>query len=155
MSLMPGPSNSAAMRTIRSAVISFTLVLAACSIQRPGGGPPPKQLRDVLTRSEIMSSTATELDLYQAIRSLRPNFLSAPPGVRSPASRASMATVVFVDRVRQAGIETLHALPASSVEEVRYLDPTASQSEFGPSVSGGALLVKMYKPPKDSLSLLL
>ena len=133
--------------------MSFALVLAGCTVQQRPGGPPQKQLRDVLTRNEIMSSTATELDLYQAIRSLRPNFLSGRPGVRSPVSAASMPTAVFVDRVRQAGFESLRTLPASVVEEVRYLDPTASQNEFGPSVSGGALLVKLYKPPRDTLSL--
>jgi len=133
--------------------MAFALVLAGCTIQqRPGGGPPQKQLRDVLTRNEIMSSTASELDLFQAIRSLRPNLLSGPPGVRSPVSSASMPIAVFVDRVRQAGFETLRALPASVVEEVRYLDPTASQNEFGPSVSGGALLVKLVKPSPDTPS---
>ena len=33
-----------------------------------------------------------------------------------------------------------------TLAEVRYLDPTASQNEFGPAASGGALVVKFYRP---------
>jgi hypothetical protein len=53
---------------------------------------------------------------------------------------------VYVNRIRQTDIAALRTLRASDVEEVRYLDPTASQSELGPTAAGGALVVKLRKP---------
>jgi hypothetical protein len=122
------------------------LLVSACTSSNPSGQPAPKSLRDLLTRAEIMKSTTAEMDLYQTIRSLRPNFLTGSTAFRSEASRASMAIAVYFDRVRQAGIESLRLIPSSAVAEVRYLDPTTSQNEFGPAASGGALVVKFYKP---------
>ena len=130
---------------MRAGIVACALA-AACTLQNAASGPPPKTLRDVLTRDEILRSTGTELDLYQTIRSLRPQFLEPPRGVQSRASTASRATAVYIEHIRQAGLEALRSLPSSAVEEVRYLDPTASQNEFGPSASGGALLIKLYKP---------
>jgi hypothetical protein len=35
------------------------------------------------------------------------------------------------------------------VAEVKYLDPTAAQNQFGFGATGGALVVKLYEKPKD------
>ena len=132
------------MSTLRLVLVA--LVLFACGGPRIQDGSSPKPQRDLLTREEIQESTGRDLDLYQAIRSLRPHFLEPPPGVRSRGSRASMPTAVYINRIRQAGLEALRSISASSIEEVRYLTPTASQNEFGPSASGGAVLVQLIKP---------
>jgi hypothetical protein len=123
--------------------------MISCAAQQPNGEPTPKPLRDLITRAEIMSSTTSETDLYQLIRSLRPNFLSGSTAFRSEGSRASMALAVYFERVRQTGIESLRLIRSSAVSEVRYLDPTAAQNEFGPAASGGALVIKFYKPDGD------
>lgn len=59
-----------------------------------------------------------------------------------------MPVVVYIGRLRQAGVESLTTISAINVEEVRYLDPTASQNEFGPTASGGALIVVLRDASK-------
>lgn len=108
----------------------------------------PSPERNLLTREEILSSNAWQGDLYQAIRSLRPNFFMTPASVHSNASSASMPLAVYIGRIRQAGVESLRTIAATSVVQVRYLDPTASQNEFGPMASGGALVISLYDPSR-------
>jgi hypothetical protein len=103
----------------------------------------------LLTREEIEQSTVGMLDLFQAVRTLRPHFLESPRGLQSRGSTASRATAVYINRVRQAGVESMRSLSALAVEEVRYLDPTASQNEFGPAASGGAVVILLRKPSNE------
>ena len=102
----------------------------------------------MLTRDEILGSNARQGSLYEAIRSLRPQFFMAAPSVHSTGSSASMPVAVYFGRLRQAGLETLRTISATSVDKVTYLDPTASQNEFGPMASGGALIVVLRDPSK-------
>ena len=83
------------------------------------------------------------MDLYQAIRSLRPHFLASPPGVQRASADQDLA--VYVDRIRQNGVVALRSITAYTVEEVRYLDPTASQNELGTVASAGAIMVTMHR----------
>jgi hypothetical protein len=115
----------------------------------PSNSPAPQRQRDLLTRDEILSSTAQQGDLLQAIHSLRPNFLAVPRGVYSPSSPTAAPIVVYVNHIRQSGLESLRSISASKVAEVRYLEPTAALNEFGPTAGGGALVVTLYDPAKE------
>ena len=125
------------------------LLAAGCSSLGPPKAPGPQSQRDLITREEILNSTAQQGDLLDAIHSLRPHFLAIPRGVYSRASPAAVPLAVYVNRVRQAGLESLRSIAASKVAEVRYLDPTASLNEFGPTAGGGAILVIMFDPSKE------
>ena len=121
-----------------------------------------KRQRDRITRAEIEGSAHKDLDLFQVVRGLRPNFLEPPKGVRSLRGNSNQAPIaVFVDGRRDTGIDALRLIDPSTVEEVRYMEPTQSATEYGPNFNGGALLIKlirkmpndtMLKPPKDSLA---
>ncbi len=106
-----------------------------------------KRQRDLITRQEFQESSHKNSDLYQAIRSIRPHFLTAPRGVRSLGAAPPTPIVVYLDGTRQGEIDALKLILADRVEEVRYLEPAKAQDEFGASHSGGALLVKLYKGP--------
>jgi len=125
------------------------MAAADCKSLGPSNPPPPPRQRDLLTREEILSSTAQQGDLLQAIHSLRPNFLAVPRGVYNRTSPTAIPIVVYVDRIRQSGVESLRSISASKVEAVRYLDPTAALNEFGPAAAGGALVVTLFAPPKE------
>ena len=124
------------------------LSASACASFGPAQPPAPTTQRNLLTREEILNSTAQQGDLLSAIHSLRPTFLATPRNVYSGSSGASAPIAVYIDRIRQSGIESLRSISASRVVEVRYLEPTASLNEFGPTASGGALLVKVLDPSK-------
>jgi len=130
------------MPTIRLTVSVFA---GACLLLLPGDLHGQKRQRDRITREEIMSSAHKDLDLYQVIRSLRPQFLSAPSGVRSLGGSNTPMIAVYVDGRRETGLDALKAIVPVDVEEVRYLDATRAGTEFGPSASSGAVIVKMCK----------
>lgn len=116
----------------------------------------PKRQRDVITREEIMESAQSSKDAFEAVRSIRPHFLAPPRGVRSLGSTRPAATVVYVDGTRMGEIDVLRSILAVHVAEVRYLEPAKAQDEFGITHSGGAILVKLFRPsasgsPKDSV----
>jgi hypothetical protein len=124
--------------------IAGLLIVAACrgpGLKAPGPGPQ----RDVITRQELLDSPQGDQDLLTVIRSLRPRFLAAPPGIPR-ASAAPLA--VYLDGRRQPSLDALRSLRASAVEEVRYLDPTTAANELGPMASGGALTVKLFDPSR-------
>ena len=99
-----------------------------------------------LIRLELMTPQG---DLFQAIQSLRPQFLTLPATVHSRGSAASAPISVYIDRARQMGVQSLRTIAAINVAEVRYLDPTESQNQFGAIASSGAILVKLYDSTKN------
>ena len=124
------------------------LVLAtACAPRAANTSPSGSHLRELLRHDEIEQSTQRDMDLYAAIQSLRPQMLTPAPGVKRASNDADLA--VYVDHVRQAGIVALRSIVASRVEEVRYLNPTASQNELGPIASAGAIMVTVRKANKE------
>jgi hypothetical protein len=135
-----------AWRPIVHLGLSLMISSTACSSFGPAKPSAPQSQRDILTREEILSSTANQGDLLDAIHSLRPTFLARPRNAYNGASSASAPLVVYVDRIRQSGVESLRSIAAGKVAEVRYLDPTASQNQFGPTASGGSLHVRMFDP---------
>jgi hypothetical protein len=107
--------------------------------------------RDVITREEIEQSPKAREDLYQVIRSLRPHFLAPPRGVRRmDMDRSAQAgAAVYVGRNHLGGIDAMLTIPAADVEEVRYLDPSRAEAEFGLNGSGGAIVIKFLPPGKQ------
>jgi hypothetical protein len=131
---------------VRLALTLFALATVGCKSMGPPGPPLPHHERDLLTREEILNSTAQQGDLLQAIHSLRPNFLST----RGKAPLTGI--VVYVNRIRQTGgLEALQSISATKVAEVRYLEPTAALNEFGPVAGGGALVVTLFDPSREPI----
>jgi hypothetical protein len=130
-------------------VVAMLVVAGGWLALTPSESVAQKRQRDRITREEILSSPHRDQDLYQVIRGLRPHFLEPPPGVRTlGGAYGPTAVAVYVDGVRETDVGALRMLTAIHVEEVRYLDPTRSENEFGPRANGGAITVKLYKPPK-------
>ncbi|MES2177930.1 MAG: hypothetical protein V4550_08670 [Gemmatimonadota bacterium] len=121
-------------------LVALSLLAGCLSKTGAEEHPAPKRQKDVVTREELLASTQVNVDLYQAIRSLRPHFLTTPTGTR----RVIGITVVYVNRVRQTGdLNVLKGIAAVSVEKVEYLNPMQSENEFGAAATGGAILVTL------------
>ncbi len=108
-----------------------------------------KRQRDLITRAELAAIDRQGLDVYQAIRSLRPHFLAPPRGNRNMRGESITATL-YVNGNRQGDVESLKMMMAANVEEVRYLDPTKATEEYGMSHGAGALLVKLVDRGKPA-----
>lgn len=127
------------MLWIRTSVLLVAFVMAV-----PGAADAQKKQRDVITREEILKSAMPEGPLFAAIRELRPHMLEMPRGVRSLGGAGTAPLAVYVDRIRQPGVDALAQITANTVAEVRYMDPTRSQNEFGITANGGAIVIKTY-----------
>jgi hypothetical protein len=108
----------------------------------------PKRQRDLVTREEIMESAQREDDLLTALRSLRPRFLAPPTGIRTLGNSVQAPTIVVIDGKPMGNLETLQTIVASTVDEVRYLEPSKAGTEYGQQASGGAVVVKLWRAPK-------
>lgn len=114
----------------------------------PEAAAAQKRQRDVITREEIQASAHRDMDLFQAVRSLRPHFLAPPRGNRTMGSGRPANTVVYIDGNKAGELDALKNIPAANVEEVRYLDPARAEEEYGITHNGGAVLVKLAQAPK-------
>jgi len=126
------------------------LLIAVLGVLLPAVSHAQKKERDRVKREEILASGQQEQDLFLALRALRPRFLEPPPGVRTLGNSMQIPTAVVVDGKRMGGLETLHAIVASTVDEVRYLEPSRAGTEYGQMASGGAVVVKLFKGPVNA-----
>src|SRR5881296_55318 len=126
------------------------ILVGACLVLAPHESLAQKRQRDKITREEILGSAHKNADMFQVIRDLRPQFLEPPRGVRTLGGSAPPGPIaVYVDGRREPGVDALRLMLPADVDEVRFLDATRSENEYGPMVNGGALVVKLYKgPPK-------
>jgi hypothetical protein len=108
-----------------------------------------KRDRDLITREEILSSGKKDQDIFQVIRALRPHFLLPPRGVRSARGGARPA-VLYLNGNRSGELVLLRNILAVDVFEVKYLDPSKAENEFGIGHSGGVVMVQLVKGIKSS-----
>ena len=108
-----------------------------------------KRDRDKITREEILNSSQKEGDLLQVIRGLRPHFVAPPRGVRSLGGGRAAPTALYVNGNKMGDLSMLKQILATDVFEVRYMDPSKAENEFGIGHSGGAVLVTLVKGIKS------
>jgi hypothetical protein len=124
------------------------LVLAAlCAAVAPSVASAQKRQRDRINREEILGSPFVELDIYQVIRGLRPQFLETPKSPRSIGAGVYAELVVFQDERQQLDVNALRTISPRSIGEVRFFNPQQSVQRFGPKFNGGAILITTYKEP--------
>jgi hypothetical protein len=101
-----------------------------------------KRGRNVLGYTEFAQWRT--LTAYDVVERYRPEFLQR----RLPASAGSPTggfAVVYIDGNRQGGTDVLRTIPATAVEEIRYLSPAAAGIEFGWANPGGIILVRFRR----------
>jgi hypothetical protein len=57
--------------------------------------------------------------------------------------------IVYVNGTKLGELNLLKTILAADVFEVKYLDPTKAQEEFGPDAAGGAVIVQLVKGIKN------
>lgn len=129
--------------------LAFAAVLISAAIAlAPSVSQAQKKQRDKITRQEILESAQKDADIFQVIRALRPQYFNPPTTTRSMGGSNSRGAqlAVYVDGRRETGLDALRLIMANSVDEVRYLEPSKAETELGPSVQGGAIILKLYSP---------
>ncbi len=137
------------LNTHRLGFIALALT-TACAGRPPGSVGAESRNPDVLARAELLQSAQRSKDLFEAIRSLRPNFIN-PRTTRTQGAQARSLPrpVVYVDGALSGELDVLKGIMVENVEEVRFKGPTEATMEFGPNAPGGAILVTLRKAPRQ------
>lgn len=139
------------------------LAAAACLLAAPAlhaqqAAPPqdpttqkraarPRGDRNRLTRVEIDEAGSGIVTARDAVRVLRPQWLSPPMGRMASSNLAgdtqsAKAIVVYIDDVRQPDLESsLITVPAIKIVEIRYLDQNRAIQMRGPGHEAGVIEV--------------
>lgn len=125
-------------RAVAAAIV--LMVNAACGRNpaRAAGSDAIRERPDVITRSEVMNTQAT--NAYDAVRLLRPAFMRT----RGPTSLTRQQTdvpVVYLDDRRLGDPSYLRDIPIQLIFEIRYLSASEAQQRWGSGHPAGVILV--------------
>lgn len=117
------------------------------------GQKAPKRERNLIAREELVQASDKFADVHQAVRRLRPHFLTVNNrGSRtlgnSGSSNGDALPVVYVDGRKSGEPDFLKGISTKAVAEVRYLSPNEAGMEYGLGHEGGAIVVKMFVKEK-------
>ena len=148
-----------------STFLRTCLVLVACAACSKGGASTraeptasrqsastTRHDRNVITREELADPTVSGRNVLEVVRSLRPQFLT----VRGTHTLQDTATArkgavdqdagkvhASIDGSKIVSVEELAGLTASSVVEIRFLNPSQAMQRFGGAArEGPVILVK-------------
>ena len=112
----------------------------------------PSRNRDVITRDELSKPSVVNMTVLDAVRSLRPQFLTNRGMNTIPAKKEDGTQVVdgesgkvhaSIDGNKIVPLEELSGIRAGNVVEIRLLSPAAAMQRFGgASRQGPVILVK-------------
>ena len=116
--------------------------LIALSVSNPFGAlrdAPMSSARRKVTRAELKTVRASSA--YELVFWLRPEFLRTVPGTAGALSHPT----VYIDRTDAGPLPLLSDIPAIIVAEIRYVPPAEAREYFGPSHSGGIIVVSTQR----------
>lgn len=135
-------ARDAARSCVRVAVAAWVSIgtIAACASGGANRGVTAGGRTDVLYRNEIAKSTAQ--NAYDAVRLLRPSFLSGRgPTTLLRANSSSVAPVVYLDNQRLGDARTLENIPVAGIVEIRFIGASQAQLRWGMDHPAGAIQV--------------
>ena len=119
----------------RSPLLLLVVVVlsAACGANNTGRRPTRS---DTITVAELQAANQT--NVYDAVRTIRPNWLRA----RSPNSFQAPGQVqAYYDDTRIGGVENLRNIPMQGVAYIRWYDPISASARWGLDHEQGAIVV--------------
>ncbi len=102
--------------------------------------------RSKITKIDLEEVGTGIVTARDAVRVLRPHWLQPPMGSNASANMTgggNVATevVIYIDGMRQPDLESLNALSALKIVEMRYLDQNRSIALHGPGHEAGVIEV--------------
>jgi len=136
---------------IRSFVAALLIAFAVgCGGRMVGseGTAPAHRARSprVIDRAEIETTAAR--DAEDLVQRARPQFL-LPRAVRGRGLLLHATPIVYVDDVRQGGVEVLHHLPVHSIVEIVYLPAVEADRTLVGLHPAGAIIVRTRATPPE------
>ena len=153
------PSKTRWMNLFLTAAVAATCATTACA---SGGSTPgsaagsasaaqPSSVRrdaSVILKDELNNPAVRTLNVLEAIRSLRPNYL-ASRGTQTIVNSDNRGVVdaesgkvhAAVDDSGVMPVEELRRIPVEAVLEIRLLSPAAAMQRFGSTARQGPVIV--------------
>lgn len=127
---------------MRRLLLGVALASTATGACASGGGRSASEGRqsDVIYRAEISKSSA--LNAYDAVRLLRPAFLTGRgPTTLLRVREGSTSPIVYLDNQRFGDSGALRNIPVDGIVEIRFVGATQAQLRWGMDHPSGAILV--------------
>lgn len=127
----------------------FSLVAALVGSFACAGAPDPESdaaptsashQADLITAAELTDPALGSANLYEAVRRLRPRFLSS----RGPSSIANPSAGIVHVSVDGGPLTTVNVLASympNTIAEVRYLNSGDAAQRFGTTSNGGGVIL--------------
>ena len=126
------------MRSSVIALVSLTMALGACASS--GTSSSPSRSATVINAAEL--DTVEELNAYEAVQRLRPNWLRT----RGRVSMASQQGIqLYIDGIHRGYVSELVSIRANAVGQMRFLSAREATARFGTNHVDGAVLVTMKR----------
>ncbi len=126
-------------------VLALCVAITACATGGTSTSQSTSRVNrdpDLITQAELATSPYN--DLYDAIRTLRPEMLAPHGGGAASASltnQGSYVLTVYQDGVKLSGVSALRNIPVGSVRSVRYLNASDATQQYGTGNGMGAIVV--------------
>lgn len=108
--------------------------------------PATNRNRDVITKEELQGASTGSQSVYDVVLALRPNFLTVRGLHAIPVAGVdgeSGKVHASIDGNKIVAVDELRGIQASTVAEIRFLNPAAAMQKFGGAArEGPVILVK-------------
>jgi hypothetical protein len=139
------------MRPLARILVPALALAAACAPAATGSDPaggaaPATGARSANRRVDLNVISQQEIaesqfgTAYDLVRARRPRWLSTG-GTTAARSPGGNVVVVYVNKTRMGGPESLRSIAVSGVGSIRYYDATSANMEFGNGHLGGVIQV--------------
>ena len=117
-------------------------ISAACAT----GQPSSRSESNILSRSDIEQAGSSIFTAREAVRILRPQWLTPPMGRLASSNvmaggGGSQEVIVYIDDKRQPDLESLATVPSAKIVEIKYLDQNRAVLLRGPGHEAGVIEV--------------
>jgi len=132
------------MRQSTKFMLAFLGVVAVAA---PASAQEKRGDRNKLTQADIAEVGTSIMTARDAIRMLRPQWMTPPPLGRQASSNVltpgggSPTIILYINDTRQPDIEALATVPAAKIVEMKYLDQNRAVLLHGPGHESGVIEV--------------
>ena len=127
---------------VRHSLLFVALLCVACA-SGGGGGRPRSGNPSLLTEDELHEPSVAQMNLYDAVNRLRPNWLRAR-GASSLSAGGDVFPKAIVDNVAQS-LDLLKSIKALEVLEAQYVSATEATTRYGTGYPNGAIVVMIRR----------
>ena len=102
--------------------------------------PRPRRNANVITRDELIDPSLQGATGLDAVRRLRPNFLSNH-GTVSLTNPSAGALKVSMDGINLGPLDDLDRIRTNEIRSIRYLTPSDATQRFGITSGGSPVII--------------